>query len=376
MSNNTQQEFRVGIVALVIAGITAALVTLNTGFSVGLGASPYQLKIRADRAPGVGPSTPVRKDGVLIGRVAGVEFLQAGGVLITADIEPAAPIYRTDECSISPSSLFGDAVVSFSYQGGDEYPDAIEPGSMIEAEALPNPVEALTTLQVDVGPTLKSVGEAAEGVTLLMERLNRGLGDDFDADRVNTLMEDLTVSLQQFQKTMGDISTAMNGVDRLIQDPSLESGLADVPTLIAEARGTISKANQTLESFGTVVTSAEKNLVNLEGFTKPLGDRGPELSRLLISAIENLDKTLADASSFVNKVNDSEGSLNRLLNDPALYDNVSTVVGNANIVMLRLDQTIKQLRPILYDIRVFTDKIAREPGSLIGRALNRGPGIK
>ena len=151
--------------------------TLNTGFSVGLTGSPYELKIRADRAPGVGPNTPIRKDGVLIGRVMGVEFLQAGGVLITADIQPDAPIYETDECRISPSSLFGDAVVSFAYAAGEAYPEPIAQDAIVEGEALPNPVEALTTLQVDVGPTLASVGEAADGVAELMNRLNRSLGD-------------------------------------------------------------------------------------------------------------------------------------------------------------------------------------------------------
>ena len=374
--SNRQQEFRVGVVALVIAGISAALVTLNTGISGGLGGSPYQLKIRADRAPGVGPNTPIRKDGVLIGRVMGVEFLQAGGVLITADIQPDAPIYETDECRISPSSLFGDAVVSFAYAAGEAYPEPIAQDAIVEGEALPNPVEALTTLQVDVGPTLASVGEAADGVAELMDRLNRSLGDDFDGDQVTSLVDELAVSLKQFQQTMSDISDTMGGVDRLIEDPRIDSGLADVPTLIADARNMVNNANAMLSSFDGVISSAETNLENLEGLTKPLGDRGEELSAMLTSSIENLDSTLSKASEFVTKATSSDGSLNRLLNDPALYDNVSTVVANANVVLLRLDQTIKNLRPILYDVRVFTDKIARNPSDLVGRALQRGPGVK
>ena len=175
---------------------------------------------------------------------------------------------------------------------------------------------------------------------------------------------------------MSDISDTMGGVDRLIEDPRIDSGLADVPALIADARNMVNNANAMLSSFDGVISSAETNLENLEGLTKPLGDRGEELSAMLTSSIENLDSTLSKASEFVTKATSSDGSLNRLLNDPALYDNVSTVVSNANVVLLRLDQAIKNLRPILYDVRVFTDKIARNPSDLVGRALQRGPGVK
>ena len=56
---------------------------------------------------------------------------------------------------------------------------------------------------------------------------------------------------------------------------------------------------------------------------------------------------------------------------------------SANELVWNLNQTTNQLRPllamlrpILHDVRVFTDKISREPGRLISGALNRGPSIK
>lgn len=374
--SNRVQEFRVGVVTLVCSGIAALLATVGTGISLPFGPSPYTIEIRTDGAPGVGPNTPVRKDGVVIGRVVSTEFLPEGGVLVRAGIEPGSPIYQSDVCRIRPSSLFGDAVIGFSYVGGAADLTPLEAGATVDAVALPDPIEALTSLQIDVAPTIASIGRAANAVETLTTRLNNALGEDFGGDRVNSLLDEVSVAMSDFQATMQIMSRTMTQIDSLVSDPRLQEGIRSVPELLTDARGTVQKAAETLDSFGGVVTSAEANLRNLEGLTEPLGERGPELSQKLISAVENLDKTLADASRFVTAVTDSRGSLNRLLNDPKLYDDVLRVVNNASAVLYRFDERLKQLRPILDDARVIADKVAREPGRPLSGAFNRGIGIK
>jgi phospholipid/cholesterol/gamma-HCH transport system substrate-binding protein len=375
--SNRAQEFRVGVVTLVISGVAAVLATFGAGVSLPFGSSPYQIKIRTDRAPGVGENTPVRKDGVVIGRVASAEFLPEGGVLITADIQPGAPIYQSDTASIRPSSLFGDAVINFAYSGaGNVPPQRLQPGSLVAASSLPDPIEALTNLQVDVGPTIESIGRAATAVEELTTRVNRALGDDFGGERMTSLLDDMTVSMREFQSTMQVMERTMTQVESLVSDPALKQGVNEIPALLAEARTTVQKATRTLDQFGGVVNSAETNLRNLEGFTKPLGDQGPELSQKLVSAIDNLDRTLADASRFVGSATASRGTLSRLLTEPEMYDEVQRTIANANAVLYHMNERLKQVRPILDDARVFSDKIAREPGRLIGGALNQGPGLK
>lgn len=369
------QELRVGVVTLAIAGVAGLLATFGVGVSLPsfTGAGPYTIQVRTDRAPGVGPNTPVRKDGVVIGRVTATEFLPTGGVLVTADIEPGAPIYQSDIARIRPSSLFGDAVINFAYAGDGSQPVRLEPGASVQAVALPDPVEALTSLQVDVGPTLDSIGRAADSVERLTTRVNNALGDDFGGDRMNSLLDEVSTALVEFQATMQVMNRTMSQIDSLASDPRLREAVDSVPSLLSDARGTVQRATETLDEFGAVVVSAEKNLRNLEGLTAPLGERGPELSEKLISAVENLDRVLADASRFVTAVTDSRGTLNRLLADPKLYDNVETVVYNANVVLGEFNERLKELRPVVYNARVFSDKVAREPGRLISGAIKPEP---
>ena len=49
-----QQEFRVGVVAVVVMAITGLLVTFNTGLPISVGDDATAIRIEVDRAPGVG----------------------------------------------------------------------------------------------------------------------------------------------------------------------------------------------------------------------------------------------------------------------------------------------------------------------------------
>lgn len=379
MSDRTQ-EFRVGVVALATIVIVMLLVALNTGTSLPFGGTPYVVQIRVDRAPGVGPNTPIRKDGVLIGRVIETSFVPGGGVLVLANIQPGAPIYQSDRCRVQPSSLFGDAVINFSYDGDGVNPVPIEDGSQIPGEAVSDPIETITQLQVDIGPAIHSIGEAAEGITKLAQKLDSFMGVDIDPDEVTGLIAEARLSAEQFRNTMQKVSVVAEGIDEIFDadetKETMDQLAKDLPQLIADARDTVGRASTTLESLGGVIESAETNLNNLQGFTKPLGDRGEELAGMLTGSIENLGQALGDIAEFTAALSNSQGTIARLVNDPTLYDNLSTVIGNTNIVLVQANDFIKTLRPVAADARVFMDKIAREPGRLVGGAINRGPGIK
>ena len=64
------------------------------------------------------------------------------------------------------------------------------------------------------------------------------------------------------------------------------------------------------------------------------------------------------------------GTLGKLVRDPQVYNDLAQAAGNVN-------RLTKELRPIVDDVRVFTDKIARHPEQLgVRGALDRRPGLK
>src|SRR5687768_3101546 len=81
--NERQMQFRVGVVVFATMIVGALLATLNGPVPTDWlpGQESYQVGIRLPEAPGVGPNTPVRKNGLLIGRVDSIEDLDNGVVL-------------------------------------------------------------------------------------------------------------------------------------------------------------------------------------------------------------------------------------------------------------------------------------------------------
>ena len=86
--------------------------------------------------------------------------------------------------------------------------------------------------------------------------------------------------------------------------------------------------------------------------------------------IGRLDETLQQAAMFTKALNESQGTLGKLVRDPKVYNDLAQAAANVN----RITQ---ELRPIVDDVRVFTDKIARHPEQLgVQGALDRRPGLK
>ncbi len=365
-------ETRVGAVVLFTLGFLGLLLVLNNPVASPFGKGKKEIYVLLDKAPGVGINTPVRKDGIPIGYVSAIKS-DADGVTLTARIDQDVPIYMSDTCTVEPSSIFGDAVVQFSRGERVGPPVELSAATTIIGTALPDPINALTKMQADLGPAVQQLGEAGEKVAILADKINIALGEDIGQQRIQSVMDRLAVALDDF-------SRVMKGVDEILGDQELRgnirSAIDDIPVLVAEARQAVGEARTVLgnagnsiENIDRVVVSAENNLRNIEGLTEPLGQRGEQLSELIITSIENIDVLTGDLSKFAYALNNSDGTIARLVREPELYDNVNQVVKNVNIVVTRVYQQIQDLRPIMDDIRVFTDKIARNPGSIVRGAV-------
>lgn len=367
--NDRVVALRVGLVLLAAGFITGFLVIL-LGEGKTLFTNRYTVHIKFPQAPGVAVDTPIRKDGVLIGRVTAVELRDEGGVVISARIDSGRKIFKDEVCRIATSSLLGDSVLEFfpsternqphePYQDGDFLGDGI---------VAADPIRVLTNLEGDVRKAILSFQAAADNVSSLSTRLQSSFGPD--NDQLPRLMQKTELALDQFQRTMGT-------VEGVIGDPDLterlKEGLRDFPQTMKELQSTMVAARQTMDGFKGVQEKAERNLDNIERFTKPLGDRGDELVGNVNNILKNVDTMTSTVADLADRIRGADGSLAKLIRDDELYDKIYATVDNLNDVSRRL-------RPILDDVRVFTDKIATDPRQLgVKGALDRRPsgtGIK
>ncbi|HEV7221064.1 MAG TPA: MlaD family protein [Pirellulales bacterium] len=351
-------QFRVGVMALATLLITASLVLL-IGKSPSLVSGKYTIYIKFDDAPGVSQDTPIRKFGIRIGRVAKVGFADDGsGAIVTAEIDADIKLRRDEYCRIN-NSLLGDAVLEFIKNPEvDDDQTYIAPGDVLKGTVRSDPFQVVANLEGNLSAALKSVDDTSDEIGVLARRLSDLLGNnDEQFSRIVTKTE----------QTLDQLKSTIASADDVLRDPvmkeNLKRAINDLPQVVDDARDAIGNLKTTLGGV-------DRNLANLEGLTKPLGDRGPQLVANIESSTATLDKVLRDLAEFSDSLDNPNGSFGQLVNNPELYQQINSAVGNFN-------QLSKELRPIVKDVRIFTDKLARHPEQLgVRGALKPSNGLK
>ena len=408
--NERQMQFRVGLVVFATMIVGFVLAGLNGPMSFGWlpwGHSKYQIGIEVSEAPGVDTNTPVRKNGILIGRVKSIED-KGAGVLLNAEIDGNRPLYADFEPHIR-TTVLGDATIDFVSRRPTPGMQPVADGTIFQGQVDPNPFESLGQLgdlKNEFSAASRSLAQAGDEVSKLASRVNTAFGDSGpDGEgRVKRLLDTTERAMTQFAMTMQSVNEIIgdepigvpmpngmqpsvgpqapitqpplntqpipNGQPGVQPNPSgpqirqkIRQGLDELPDAIHEFR-------VTLRDSRTVLQSAEKNFKNLEAFTEPLGQKGPEVADAILKAVVGLDQLVHDLGAVARALNNRDGTIGRLLNDPQVYENLNRLMFNANKVLCDIDDLMFNLKPVVHDAQIFMDKVATEPGRVITGGLN------
>jgi phospholipid/cholesterol/gamma-HCH transport system substrate-binding protein len=400
--NERQMQFRVGVVVFFTIIVGGLLATMSGPLTTNLlpwARHTYTVGIKVDKAPGVDQNTPVRKNGILIGRVKAIEE-QADGMLLKAEINSNRPLYAEYEPHIR-TTVIGDATIDFEFDFKHKRlaPDAqpVAEGYEFRGAADESPFDAIAkfgNLQQDFAEAAHSLNQAGTEVSKLAAKLNETLGDDHKEGKLSHLVETTDKAMKQFETTLtafneilGDAPGGftptnvarppVNGqLPPNTQPPAgtppesgqemrrkLREGLNELPDAVRDMRATMNQ-------FRVVLQSAEKNFKNLEGFTEPLGQKGTDITTALLKAVDGLDRMATDFNSVTQALGNRKGTIGQLLNDDTAYNNFNNLMINANIVLTDVRDVVFRLKPVIQDARIFMSKIATEPGRIVTGGLH------
>ena len=388
--NDQKLKRRLGGVIMLAGMITLMLLVMFEAFP-NLRASGYEIMIQFPSAPGVRESTVVRKSGVEVGRVTGVELKSDGGVILTIAVDDDVVIRNHESCRIKMGSLLtGAAILEFAPKPAelilaefdldkdgtldeDERTQSlapITPGSMISnGLVVDDPLTVLVNMQQNMSETFGSIqgaGTGVEGAAGEFKTLMTNLNQSFTASEA-----ELKQAVAQTNAAMQKFETAIESLNLIVGDQQtrlkLKESVSEIPVVLRQATLTLASAQKTMKYFERVGQKAETNLDNLEKFTRPLGERGEMLVESITTSVENFDSTVSQMNELVTTLNNAEGSLHKIVHDDELYYSIKRTTTN-------IEDATKRLRPILNDLRVFSDKIATDPRQLgVSGMLDRRP---
>lgn len=356
-----QMQFRVGLFAIVAALLAAAMV-FKFGELKTLLEPQYTISVHFESAPGLYPSTPVRMSGVTIGSVQEVLLDdERGGVTAVLQIRKRHRL-RADTQPQLVRSLLGDASIEFTPGMSRQ---ALQPGSRLEGVSPASPMEMVGRMEERLSITL----DAFAATSREWERVGRNLNDLVETNRgdLDLVVERAAESLHQFTLTMQNVNQTLSHADRILGDAenqeNLKQTLAAMPELVEDTR-------QTVAAVKLAVESADENLTNLKDVTGPLAEKSTSIVTKLDATMTNLESLSGELNQFAYLVNNGEGTIKKLADDPEFYRNLNRSAASLSVLLKNLD-------PIVKDLRIFSDKVARHPELMgVGGALRGSTGLK
>ncbi len=407
-----ENNYRFGVGVLVLAALIVGVLLM-----VFFGAVPnflvdrYRVTINFPSAPGVGPDTPVRKNGVDIGRVVKIELLDDNaGVNLSLELDRKWRIRQGEKCQIAIGSyITQDAIVEFikstdaellkRFDGvtGGVANGVLDPeerelamtimsdGDLVQDGVVKgDPFDVLVNAQGDLGKMLTAVERASQRV----ESLAGTVEDAVTGGRgqVREVIDRVKGTIDNVNGTLSSINRVAIQIENSRIPEALAEGVERLPVLFDEARNVLQQTQRILASFeefsnsiqgvgqefvgiGASAKEAVENanvvLKNVGEFTVPLAENAEALVGDAGNMLRNLDALLIDLRQFSHRLNSGDGTIARLIDDDQLYFEFIQTIKNVRAITQRL-------QPIADDVRVFTDKIARDPGQLGIRGALQG----
>jgi phospholipid/cholesterol/gamma-HCH transport system substrate-binding protein len=415
--NEQAIRFRFGIFVLASLILLAVLTILFGGFP-NYFKRTQEYTIVFSNAAGVAPGTPVRRSGVRIGEVRTVVLNnETGKVDVEIIVEEKFTLRKVDRPTIMQGLIGGDAAIAFLPPEDSKLKDditMIPPGATIAGISPPDASALLQNTQDLVGPakdtlldlrkilkgidelrpvvdeTLKSfrdigqmtkttgpeIQKTAEEIRLLakttrdmmpeIRRTNEELqftvrtwgrvGERFDV-LLKTNEDKIVRSIDRIDDTLKRVNLLFSDENiRAVNDTlkNVRSASGQLDSLSKDAGDLIKESRITVKQVAESLKRADEALADLQKTMKLFGDKGPQVLKNIDEAADSLNKTLKDVRELIHTIARSEGTVNKLIFDPSLYNNLNDSAEMVTKILPRLDRTLR-------DIETFADKLARHP---------------
>lgn len=344
-----QRNVAVGLTVIVALGLLAAMIVAFTGLPE-VFQGGYTIRFVADSTHDVRKGDSVNLAGIRIGRITSVGFTDDDnrkGITFLARIDGNVRISSNVRCYVYAGGGFKGAYLELKPEGqyrvdpqtgqrmeylptdgsvtipmevmagGGLIPDELIQGLKSFGKLAENlntmiaPPTAATTTAAGTGPATTTSAPAV-GIPGMLERIDRTLDALYAITGNQQNQANLQGTLANLNKASAQMVEAMDGF----------KSFANQATKVA------SEANITLHGINTLTTQASQDL---HGLTNKLIEDADKISQLMMTL-----------NKVAMKIESGEGAAGKLLNDPALYNNLVETAKSLGVLIKDFDALAKQ----------------------------------
>ncbi|HEX6133194.1 MAG TPA: MlaD family protein [Longimicrobiales bacterium] len=263
-------------------------------------ASRYELSTLVPSALGLRPGAPVTLAGQRIGQVRAIEFIpierKTGGnnlrVVIAVAHEVQDQIRADSRAFLRTQGLLGDKFVDI--EPGSSGARILQPGDTLAAGE---------SLDIDQFLTMAAGAlDQATGIVANLQDLTGGLSRG--EGTMGALLQDdqlyanLNAATFEMRGVLAEINRADGTFGRLIRDPALYRQIHSAITRV--------------DSLGAMILYGDGSMGQLL--------RSDSLYRRMLGTLTTADSAVTDLAGFINRLTTGDGTIQRMMTDPELYD--------------------------------------------------------
>ena len=156
----------------------------------------------------------------------------------------------------------------------------------------------------------------------------------------NGAMAKAAEMIPEIEKMLPKLDSIMSTLNSLLADPALRNSLHNMESVTGNLATTTDQANKLLAELNNrmpgLMTKADNVLANAE-------EASGKLAKLDVAGtMAKVDATLANVEQLTRELNNPNGTVGKLLKDPALYDHITQTVKDADSLVIDLKQHPKR----------------------------------
>ncbi len=324
-------QVRVGVV-VILSIIVLLLAILMVGKLLNLFAKRYTLVTLVQSAAGLPAGAPVTLAGQRVGQVSGIEFIpmarKRGGnnVLIRLAIarEVADQIRRDSKAVFRTQGLLGDRYIDIS-------PGTIRAAALAPGDTVPmQPATDMDLLLANAGEALDSARLMMSDLRAVAHKINSGQGTLGKMVTDDSMYRSITGAMTQLHTTLAALNDPNGSLGRMVHDPALYNRLVS--------------AVGRVDSLGAMIAAGQGSLGKL--LTRD------DLYNGLLGTVHHADSAMTGLDAMTRSFSTGNGSLQRLLKDPGLYDQFLKAVVDLQTLINDVRAQPKKYRPDI-NVKVF-----------------------
>ena len=266
-----------------------------------------------ERTDGLSPGNYVYINGVKVGSVKKMELQRGDSVKVTMSFDLGLEIPRNSVAYLESSGLLDEKAIIVERGTAEE---DLQYGDYIEGEYRGGMME---TLKQEGEQLSEDVSESFGKLNELLAQLNTMIDED-----AKTKVDSVLTNLKSTSNEIAGLFKAKRG--------DLESSIDHAENFLANI-DTVSMRNKS--EIDSVLTGLDNSLTELEKLSRDLNQTNSELNQIL------------------TKINNGEGSIGKMVNDPTLYNNLESLSAEMNSLVKNINENPRKYLKHMRLIEVF-----------------------